>query len=106
MSARKVVIVVEGGVANVDFVSDGIDVTILDMDEPSKYLYKPSGGKEVVCEVISANGDGTVDLSSIGVHDGKRSNRVYRNVPSELLEYYGSVDDDDDYLDDEEEENW
>ena len=93
----KVVISVLGGVASIEFQTDGIDVSIFDMDSEETYLYKD----EYVCIVTDINTDGTVNIKTIGNISGKKDRRIFLDIPSEELEYYNSSCELDEYITEE-----
>ena len=93
---EKAVISVLGGVATIDYQSDGVDVSIFDMDSEETYLYK----NEYICIVTNINTDGTVDVQSIENLPGKKDKRLFLDVPAEDLTYFDLPEDFDD-LDDE-----
>lgn len=97
---EKAVISVLGGVASIEFQTDGVDVHIFDMDNEETYLYK----NEYICIVTNINTDGTVDIKTIGNISGKKDRRLFMDVQAVDLEYFNLVlmDEDYDILTDEE----
>lgn len=98
---ETVVIVVRGGVPEIVFQSDLVDVTIIDFDNDDTYLYRGN----LICRVTEVNDDGTLTLKSLkSLKESHHSAGHYFNVQPGDIELYHSSDLDDDYYEDVENE--
>jgi len=85
-----------GGVAEVVFQSPDVETHIFDMDgDVCNYLYKD----KYVCQIVTVNDDGTLDLKCVDTTDGSRHNRSFLGVPVDDVEFFSSLEDSD-YADD------
>ena len=83
---NKVVIALSGGVAEVMFQSDNVDVSIFDLDEENLYIYKDT----YIGVVTDVNDDGTVNMSCTDEIDGSPRNKRLLHIPAELVLFYSA----------------
>jgi len=95
---ERAIITVKGGVAEEVFRSKGVDVLIIDFDNDDIYLYKHN----LLCKITAIDDEtGTLTLKCVDTTDGSANNRVFDNVSTEDISYFGQ--DDGEYID---EEDW
>lgn len=93
-----VVVITEDG-GEVVYVPPEVDVFVFDLTRPCTYFLDES---ETLVEVDSIADDGTVSVRVISSNDGKRNNRILRNILPSRLTFCSDEDvDTDDFLDDD-----
>jgi hypothetical protein len=98
---KQVVITVIGGVADIAFQDDDVDVTIIDLDNEDTYLYKDNH----VCIIDNVNDDGTVDLKCLYSLDKSGSSRYFNSVPVSDISFYYS-EEEIDFLDEDSDDEY
>lgn len=82
----KAVLVVSGGVPEVVFQDETVEVYIFDLDIDETYLYR----NNFVCRVLSVDNDGSVTLRCIDTLDATSANRSFIGVDPSELDFYDS----------------
>lgn len=93
----NVIIEVTGGVAEITFLSEGVNALVIDHDSHQLYTYQNS-----ICKINNVNEDGTLDITLVSTSDGHAGNRKVYGIDMNELEWYGD-EDDFEILDDENE---
>jgi hypothetical protein len=97
---EQVLVVISNALPEVVYQTEGVDVTIINMDERDLYTYKDS-----ICMISQVNDDGTVNLTVVDTTVGAINNRHFRGIPVSEIEFY-SNDFDSDLLEDYEDEEF